>query len=186
MNRVIVAFESEKNRQQITNLLASGNIPVGHTCRSGGEVIRSIKTMGGGGVVCGFKLSDMTAFELAENLDDEAQMLLIATPVQLAMCENEEIFLLPTPVNGGVLCGSVGMLLQMEERLLRKALPRRTPQEESLIRRAKQLLMEHGHLTEEQAHRMLQRETMDNGMKMVDTAKMMIAALDRAPNDPVF
>ena len=52
--------------------------------------------------------------------------------------------------------------------------------------RARRLLRQIHSLTEEQAHRMLQRQSMDNGMKMVDTAKMMIAALDRAPNDPVF
>ena len=178
MNRVVIAFESEKNRTQTANLLSTGNIPVRYVCRSGGEVIRSIKTMGGGVVVCGFKLSDMTAFELAANLEDEAQMLLIASPAQLAMCENEESCLLPTPVNGGMLCGSVEMLLQIEERRLRKAIPRRTPEEEAIIRRAKQLLVENSRITEEQAHRMIQRQSMDTGMKMVDAARMVIDALE--------
>lgn len=177
MNRVVVAFESEKNRQQTVNLLAAGNIPVRYVCRSGGEVIRAIHTMGGGVIVCGFKLSDMTAAELAINLEGAAQMLLIAPPAQLALCEDEEVFLLPTPVNGGMLCGSVGMLLQIEERRLRKAIPRRTPEEDAVIKRAKQLFMEKSHITEEQAHRMIQRQSMDTGMKMADTAKMIIEAL---------
>ncbi len=177
MNRVVVAFESEKNRSQTANLLGAGNIPVRYVCRSGGEVIRSVKTMGGGVVVCGFKLSDMTAFELASNLDDAAQILLVAPPVQLAMCENEEIFLLPTPVNGSMLCGSVGMLLQIEERRLRKAVPRRTPEEEAVIKKAKRLLVENSRITEEQAHRMIQRQSMDTGMKMADAARMVIDAL---------
>lgn len=93
------------------------------------------------------------------------------------MCENEEVFLLPTPVNGGVLCGSVGMLLQIEERRLRKAVPRRTPEEEAVIRRAKQLLVEKSRITEGQAHRMIQRQSMDTGMKMADAARMVIEAL---------
>ena len=177
MNRVVIAFESEKNRRQTVNLLAAGNIPVRYVCRSGGEVIRSIHTMGGGVIVCGFKLSDMTAAELAADLGEEAQMLLIAPPAQLALCENEEVFLLPTPVNGGMLCGSVGMLLQIEEHRLRKAVPRRTPEEEAVIKRAKQLLVENSRITEEQAHRMIQRQSMDTGMKMADAARMIIDAL---------
>ena len=93
------------------------------------------------------------------------------------MCENEEIFLLPTPVNGSMLCGSVGMLLQIEERRLRKAVPRRTPEEEAVIKKAKRLLVENSRITEEQAHRMIQRQSMDTGMKMADAARMVIDAL---------
>lgn len=51
---------------------------------------------------------------------------------------------------------------------------RRCPEEEALLSRAKGLLMERRGMTEEQAHRFLQKRSMDGGVKMADTAKQVI------------
>ncbi len=51
---------------------------------------------------------------------------------------------------------------------------RRCPEDEALLSRAKQLLMDRRGMTEEQAHRFLQKQSMDSGMKMVDMARQML------------
>ena len=43
----------------------------------------------------------------------------------------------------------------------------------ALIDEAKSLLMERHGMTEEQAHRFLQKKSMDSGAKMVQTAKLV-------------
>ncbi len=48
---------------------------------------------------------------------------------------------------------------------------RRSPLEQDLIARAKALLMERDGLTEEQAHRTLQKRSMDQGLTLVQTAR---------------
>ena len=49
--------------------------------------------------------------------------------------------------------------------------------EENYIKNAKALLMERNHLTEEEAHRYIQKSSMDNGTNMVETAQMILTLL---------
>jgi response regulator NasT len=174
MDRIIVAFESEANQTRIKDMLESGGLSVKKTCRSGAEVIRNVKKMGGGVVVCGFKLGDMTASELAYDLQRIAMVLAVAPATQMALCENEDLFKLPAPVTKGDLLASVRMLVQMQNRYIRMMLPRRSGEEEGIVNRAKELLMNRNCMTEAEAHRFLQKKSMDTGSKMVDTARMII------------
>lgn len=176
MDRIIVAFESETNRAKIKDMLESGGMSVTKACRSGAEVIRNIKKIGGGIVVCSFKLGDMTASDLAYDLHRTALVLAIAPAPQMALCENEDMFKLPAPVTRGDLLASVRMLIQIEDRYFRTMLPHRSGEEEDLIKKAKEVLMSRNCMTEPEAHRFLQKKSMDTGSKMVDTARMIIGS----------
>lgn len=155
-------------------MLEGGGITVRKICRSGAEVIRTAKKLGGCIVVCSYKLGDMTASELAYDLHRIAMVLAIAPPNQMALCENEELFRLPAPVTRGDLLASVRMLMQMEGRYFRMKPPQRSREEEALVRRAKELLISRNCMTEEEAHRFLQKKSMDTGSKLTDTARMII------------
>ena len=48
---------------------------------------------------------------------------------------------------------------------------RRTQEERTLVERAKELLMAQSGVTEAQAHRMLQKRSMDRGARLADTAR---------------
>lgn len=174
IDRIIVAFDSETNRTRIRDMLENSGISVRKTCRSGAEVIRIIKKLGGGIVICSYKLGDMTASELAYNLHRMAMVLTIAPSSQMALCDNEDLFKLPAPVTRTDLLASVRMLVQMEDRYFRMMLPHRNEEEEELVKRAKELLITRNCMTEQEAHRFLQKKSMDTGSKMVDTARMII------------
>lgn len=176
MDRIIVAFDKESSRTRIAEILESGGIPVRAMFRSGAEVKREARNMGGAVVACGFKLSDMTADELAVDLDKPSLVLVIAKPAQLEHCENEDLFKLAAPITKGDLLGTVRILLQLEEKYQRMVRPQRSAEEEALINMAKEILMRKNGLTEAQAHRLLQRRSMDTGSRMVETAKMIIEA----------
>lgn len=66
------------------------------------------------------------------------------------------------------------MLLQMGRRLERALRPRRSPEEMEVIQQAKALLMDRNGMTEEQAHRFLQKSSMDNGTKLLQTAQTVL------------
>lgn len=51
----------------------------------------------------------------------------------------------------------------------------RSEEERALISRAKELLMTRNHMTEEEAHRYIQKCSMDSGTNLVETAQMVIA-----------
>lgn len=174
MDKVIVAFENDNNRTRICDMLEASGIAVRVSCKSGSEAIRAIRKMSGGIVICGYKLSEMTASDLAYDLSGQAMILIIAPAQQLQLCENENIFKLPTPFSKGDLVSSVRMLLQMEEKHYKAAPPRRTEKEVSDINRAKELLMTKNGMTEQEAHRFIQRRSMDTGAKAAETARLII------------
>ena len=54
-------------------------------------------------------------------------------------------------------------------------MPRKRNQEgREWIDKAKRILMENNHMTEEEAHRYVQKSSMDSGNSMVETAQMLI------------
>ena len=51
----------------------------------------------------------------------------------------------------------------------------RSEKEAAVIETAKQLLITRNNMTEDEAHRYLQKRSMDNGTDMVETAQMVLA-----------
>ena len=52
------------------------------------------------------------------------------------------------------------------------------PEEKALIAKAKSLLIERNNMTEEEAHRYLQKSSMDSGTNMLETAQMVLTIMD--------
>ena len=174
MDKIVVAFENDNNRKRICELLESSGITIRGSCRSGTEAIRTIRKMSGGIVVCGYKLPEMTVTDLAYDLGSLAMILAIAPAQQLELCRNENVFKLPTPFSRGDLVSSIRMLLQMEAKHFKSAPPRRSEKETEEINKAKEILMSKNGMTEEEAHRFIQRRSMDSGAKAIETARMII------------
>ena len=53
----------------------------------------------------------------------------------------------------------------------------RNAEEEAAIKEAKELLMGRNHMTEEEAHRYLQKCSMDSGTNLVETAWMVLSMM---------
>jgi response regulator NasT len=174
MDMIVVAFDNENNRKRIHEMLESSGITAKVSCRSGSEAIRAVRETGGGIIVCGYKLSEMTATDLAYDLNGIAMILAIAPPQQLALCHNDSIFKLPTPFTKSDLISSVRMLLQMQEKHYKSMPQRRSEKDTADINRAKELLMSKNGMTEEEAHRFIQRRSMDTGSKAAETARLII------------
>ncbi len=51
----------------------------------------------------------------------------------------------------------------------------RNAQDEAIIKRAKQLLIERNNMTEDEAHRYLLKRSMDNSVSLVETAQILLA-----------
>lgn len=175
MERVIVAFASEKSQLQITRLLESGGIYPAACCASGAEVIRTVWNLGSAAVICGFKLRDMTASELAADLKGIGTVLAVATPAHLDFCEGENLLKLAVPASRGDFFASLDLLLDSESRSLRSPAPTVPGDEQRLVQRAKELLMDVNHMTEAEAHRFLQKRSMNTGRRLVEIAQLILS-----------
>lgn len=128
--------------------------------------------MRSGLVVCGFKLLDESCESIYHDLPAGCVMLMAAAPSQLKLCETRDIFKLALPARGPEILSSVRMLSQLAA--LRFPPPERSQEERELVGQAKQFLMEHSGMNEEQAHRFLQKRSMDSGIRLVDIARRVL------------
>ena len=176
MQTVIVAFEREAVSVNIREILESGGEFSCQVCRSAAEVKRAVRKQHPCIIVCGFKLVDETCEDLFYDLPTGCLMLMVASQARLELSETEGIFKLQSPVRRGELLASVRMLAQFQRYIPREKGPaKRGDEEQKLIARAKAVLMDRHGMTEEQAHRFLQKQSMDNGTKLTDTARLVLA-----------
>lgn len=177
MIRTVVAIESRNLSDAVCLALERDGIPVRFRCQTGAEALRALKKMGGGVAVCSFRLPDMTANDLRDCAGGSASVLVVAKPQYLELCRGEDIFKLAVPVRKSELTGTVGMLLRLDgER--GSARHRRSPEDEQTIETAKRLLMERNGMTEQEAHRYLQKTSMERCRTMADTAGLVVAAFE--------
>ncbi len=177
MTNIIVAFPGTENARNIKNILVRSGFSVTAACTTGAQVIGLAEDYTDGIVVCGHRLVDMLYEELFDCLPEGMRMLLLAAPQYLGERDREGIVCLPMPMKVHELVNTVGMLCQEMDRSRRKRrqTPReRGPQEVRLIKEAKELLMERNHMTETEAHRYIQKCSMDSGANMAETARMVL------------
>lgn len=176
MNDIIAAFSHEEARRRVRLLLESGGWRCAACVSSGGEAIRAARTLGEGVIViCGARLGDMTASRLAASVSGSGSVVVIASAASLDLCEGENLYKLANPVSRSDFFALLELLVQKKRRPPRQ----RGTQEQSLIQRAKALLMDVNRMTEPEAHRFLQKRSMDCGWKLAETAQWVIESYTR-------
>lgn len=181
MTGVIVAIPKLEDARNIKNLLARNGIPVTGACTTGAQAIALADGLNGGVIICGYKLADMIYSQLHEDMPPGFEMLLMASSHVIGS----------GMIQGGIMCISMPlkvhdfvntvdmMISAIEQRRRRqKAKPKeRSAGEVQLIKEAKEILMNRNHMTEEEAHRYIQKCSMDSGTNMVETAQMVLTMM---------
>lgn len=177
--RIIVAFPKLEDAKKLKNVLNRNGFDDILACNSASQVIGIANDSDGGVVVCGYKLTDMHYSELFGYLPREFSMLLVASPTKLQDCYSQEIVCLAMPIHSHELISTVRMMTMDVARELKrrkKKLPKkRTDEEQKIIDAAKALLMERNQMTENDAHKYIQKLSMDSGNNLVETAEMILA-----------
>lgn len=180
MTNIIVVLPKLEDAKGIKNILVRNGFSVAGVCTTGAQAISQADGLSNGIVVCSYKLVDMVYSELYECLPPGFEMLLMASDHLLSQCENSGIVCLSMPLKVNDLVSTVGMLAESVSRRRRKdrSVPRvRSAEETATIDEAKELLMGRNHMTEEEAHRYLQKCSMDSGTNMVETAHMVLSMM---------
>lgn len=176
MTSIIVAFSKIEDARSIKSVLVRHGFNVASTCQSGAFALNAAENMDGGIVICGYRLSDMLYTELKENLPDEFQMLLVTSPMNWHEREESDIVFEAAPLNVKTLVDTLNMMINTgyEKRKKKNTSATRTQNEKDLISRAKILLMERNKMSENEAHRYLQKRSMESGNSLTETAEMVL------------
>lgn len=174
MLRVYPAFISEETCRRAVSALKAAAVPVGEAHSAGAAVIRAVAYSGGGLVLCGPRLSDMTAQSLAQVLWPTARVLVLSAEADIVGGEKEGLLHLSLPLSFSLLAEKVSIVLRQEEDRLRAIRRRRSPGEERLIHLAKEILSARLQIDEQEAHKLLQRLSMQKGQRMEELALKII------------
>lgn len=179
MSSIVVANSNPDFAKKIAAVLHSSGLYVGGVCVSGAQLIDfSKKHYHGGVVVCSVKLKDMPAVNLPRVIGPSYDFVFIVSPHFAGMSETIEYANLLMPVNRMSLVSTVNMFLNLEEETpqsIKKKIDSGAVDEKRVILKAKNLLISRNNLTEPQAHRLIQKKSMDTGKKMVETAMIILS-----------
>lgn len=178
MTGIVVVFPRLEDARGIRSLLVRSGFSVHAVCTTGAQAISSLEDLNDGIVISGYRLADMMYLELKECLPEGFTLLLLATRQHLSECDaGNGIECLPMPLKAHELIETVHVLIRQCERIRRKRRenPReKSPEEMEVIAQAKAFLMKNKNMTEMQAHRYLQKCSMDSGRSIVESAQMIL------------
>lgn len=180
MSSIIVVFPKMEDAKSIRNLLMRYGFTVTAVCSTGAQALNAVDGLTNGIVICGYRFPDMMYHQLKENLPPKFEMLLLGSQRVISQCTGSGILCVSMPLKAQDLIDTINMI---ERNILRrKKKEREKPKirdakEQATILEAKRLLMERNHMTEEEAHRYIQKTSMNNSTNMVETAEMVISIM---------
>lgn len=180
MINIIVVLPKLEDAKGVRGILMKNGFQVTAVCTTGAQALSQLDDLNDGIIICGYKLTDMIYRELHDCLPSGFDMLLMVSRNMMNECMDNDIVCLTMPIKVHDLVNTVHMMSQaiLRRRRRAKQTPRtRSAEETALIKEAKELLMTRNHMSEEEAHRYIQKCSMDSSTNMVETAQMVLAMM---------
>lgn len=180
MTSIVIVFPKLEDAGSIKKILTRSGHAVTAVCSTGAQAISTADDLNDGIVICSYRLSDMIFTELRENLPENFEVLLLASKGVLETYSGSGIMSLAMPLKAHELVDTVDMMVRSIERRRRhrRNIPKvKNAEEQAVIKEAKELLMRRNHMTENEAHRYIQKCSMDSGTNLVETAHMVLSLM---------
>lgn len=177
MINIIVAFPKMENAKNIKSILVKNGFRVNAVCTSGAQVLQHADMLDEGIIVCAGRLQDMMYIQLREYLSPHFQMLVVASAGLWEAEKSENVVSLTMPLKVHELVGTLEMMANsLMRRRRKKGRPAgRSEEEKQMIQKAKEVLMARNNMTEEEAHRYMQKSSMDSATNLAETAQMILS-----------
>ena len=181
MINVIVAFPRLENAKSIKSILVKNAFGVNAVCTTGAQVLHHADMLGEAIVVCAGRLPDVTYTQLREYLPPHFPMLVVSSPKQREEGTRDNVVFLTMPLKVHELVSTLEMMSHdfVRRRKKRNSPPIRSKEERQILQKAKETLMERNDMTEEEAHRYMQKSSMDSGTNMAEAAEMILTMIER-------
>lgn len=185
--RVLVAGSGDKVFEFISELLPPSGFEPLVRAGDAGEVRRLLLDAPVDIVIINTPLSDEFGVELALDLAEGATgvMLLVKNELYDQVCykvEDSGVLTLGKPMSRQGFYSAVKLLCAMTARLSKMEKANRTLQEKMadirVVNRAKWLLIEHHHMTEQDAHYFIEKQAMDTRLSRREVAENIIRTYD--------
>ena len=174
MSYIVIAMAKNGDAIRLKDIIQSGRIlEEVIICQDGSDVLRVAREQDVNLVICTSRLSDMRYEELASYLKSTEKMLLLTRePTMITMSDN--IRTLQIPFKSSDFLATIKSLIPTRYYERAKGSKKRSLEDQMLIDSAKQLIMEHERLSEPEAHRYMQKISMDTGLDLVQIARQLL------------
>ena len=162
MKDIIIAYPNKEVALRLRALLVGEGFRVSHICALGSSALGAAGEKDAGVIICASLLRDMGAGTLAEQLPADFDVVALSKNGKTEYMGN--LITLTLPLDRQEFLQTVAVLVSS----------RRKGADEDLISNAKLVLMNTQDMTELQAHRFLQKESMRTGLKITDLAQKII------------
>lgn len=177
---IIIIFPRMEDANNMKSLFIRNGFEVHAVCTTGAQAISVANELDGGIVVCGYRMPDMHCVEINRYLPKGFEMLLIASEARIAELDGSGILSVSMPLKTKDLLDTLKIMTHryiQKKRRERQKPKVRGEKERAVIEEAKLILMQRNHMTEEEAHRYLQKNSMDSGVNLLEMAQMVIGML---------
>ncbi|MDO4301068.1 MAG: ANTAR domain-containing protein [Clostridia bacterium] len=171
-NNIFIAFDNPKTAVSIARILISNGNNVVSIAKSTSELIHSLDYYPSGIIITGCTFDGIRMEEVIRDISEDFNIIVLGKRVQLDSFNDERAFKLSLPLQKNDLICSVEMLMTMDTPY--KPAVHKNQNNERTILRAKHLLIDMYSMSEEQAHRYMQKKSMDTGRKLIDIAKIIL------------
>lgn len=178
MGGIIIANTNLDSARKIGLVLKSCGLPVAAVCATGARLLElANRHLHSGVIISTLDLQDMPAQNLPRVVSSAFDFIFIAKPHQTMIVESLNSLCLSMPLNKLDLLNTVRMALGIEaptESRIKKELESGETDEKAAVEKAKRKLMNRNFFTEAQAHRYLQKKSMDTCKKMAEIALIVL------------
>ncbi|MCR5591464.1 MAG: ANTAR domain-containing protein [Lachnospiraceae bacterium] len=175
MGAILVAMPRHEDSGRISDIIKRSGIGDEiFICDTGSEVLRRIEDMDISLVLCTRRLKDMGYEELYGYMPPGMYMLMLSKDVRTDLFSSN-IIVLQMPFKTADLISSIRMLVPEGYRRSPRRSTARSAGDKETIDKAKLLLMERNNMTEPEAYRYLQKNSMDMSRTLSETAQMILS-----------
>ena len=176
MGSIIICLSKAEDAERLSQMLADKGIEVDHVCTTGEEVLGFISEERGAVVISGYSLKDMTCTELQVRLPAHCEMIVLAGKDKWDMC-SDDVIKAELPIRTEDLIRTIESVSSRLEARIRKGgmgPGGRTDEQQKVIEKAQDYLMENKGMGKTEAYRYLQRQSMNSGNSMIEVAKTIL------------
>lgn len=176
MGCIIIVMRKTEDARKVGGLLIKRGFRPDLLCTSAAEALSESSRREGGVIICGSRLSDMSFIEFQDCLPRSFRLVIMS---QNVMSDEypESAYKLQLPLKVSELKELLDKELNgpgKRESEKKEVKPVRSIEDRKYIDRAKAVLMDKKGMSENEAYRYIQKNSMDNSNSMVETAQMIL------------
>lgn len=174
MGCIIVSMPKIEEGNRLSTMLAKNGYNADLVCTLASEVLSETSRRDDGVVICCGKMKDMSYIEMKDCLPATFEMIILTKNAK-ADDLPEDTIKISMPFQVSTLISTIETAFSKYYKKHRSSsYGGRTTDEKEDIRKAKEILMERNGMTEPEAHRYIQKNSMDSSRTMAEVAAMII------------